>query len=209
MHSRHTNPHAGVSTRRADVGPRFHTHSAQLIRCFCDPIPNNLIPPPFTPSPDVAASPGPKPNARSASSTALRWTKSPKRSRVGSATWSFAPPGTRGSRLGTCWRRGSAWPGRSANAPAWGMARGILSTFSPPHRPMEFDERHFPYEYECVDCGTTATIEHDDVQDVPSLFPSVAKAVEYVIRHRRGWMIALERGPICPECMADSMNPTD
>jgi hypothetical protein len=33
-----------------------------------------------------------------------------------------------------------------------------------------FDERYFPYEYECEECSTTAMLSHDDVQDVPSYF---------------------------------------
>lgn len=50
-----------------------------------------------------------------------------------------------------------------------------------------FDERHFPYEYECDGCGTSATVTHEDVQDVPSYLATstVAKAVEYVITDRR------------------------
>ena len=54
-----------------------------------------------------------------------------------------------------------------------------------------FDERHFPYEYECEECSAMATVTHEDVQDVPSYFATstVAEAVEYVMERRRGWSL--------------------
>ncbi len=38
-----------------------------------------------------------------------------------------------------------------------------------------FDERHLPYEHECIGCEATATVthedvQHEDVQDVPAYF---------------------------------------
>jgi predicted nucleic acid-binding Zn ribbon protein len=65
-----------------------------------------------------------------------------------------------------------------------------------------FDERHFPYEYECDQCGATATVEHEDVQDVPSYLTtsSVAAAVEHVMTQRRGWSLQAMGGALCPGC---------
>jgi hypothetical protein len=69
-----------------------------------------------------------------------------------------------------------------------------------------FDKRHFPYQYECAGCGTTATVEHEDVQDVPShlITSTVAEAVEYVMARRRGWSLEStrthRRGALCPSC---------
>ena len=66
-----------------------------------------------------------------------------------------------------------------------------------------FDERHFPYEYECDGCGASATVTHEDVQDVPSHFHArtVAEAVEYVMTSRRGWSLESMRGALCPNCV--------
>jgi len=66
-----------------------------------------------------------------------------------------------------------------------------------------FDERHFPYQHECAGCGITATVEHEDVQDVPSYLVTsgVAEAVEYVMSSRRGWSLESMHGPFCPDCV--------
>lgn len=52
-----------------------------------------------------------------------------------------------------------------------------------------FDERHFPYAYECEGGSATATVTHEDIQKVPALFATkpVAEAVEYVVTERRNW----------------------
>ena len=65
-----------------------------------------------------------------------------------------------------------------------------------------FDERHFPYEYECEGCSKTATVTHEDVQDVPSYFATsaVAETVEYVMTRRREWSLGSLDGARCPEC---------
>ncbi len=67
-----------------------------------------------------------------------------------------------------------------------------------------FDERHFPYEYECDDCGASATVEHEDVQDVPSYFRTrtVAEAVEHVMTEQRHWSLGSFGASQCPECAA-------
>ena len=66
-----------------------------------------------------------------------------------------------------------------------------------------FDERHFPYEYECEGCSRTAPVTHEDVQDVPSYLVTsgVAEAVEYVMSSRRGWSLGSIRGALCPSCI--------
>jgi hypothetical protein len=66
-----------------------------------------------------------------------------------------------------------------------------------------FDERHFPYEYECEGCPKTATVTHEDV---PSYLVTsgVAEAVEYVMINRRRWSLESMHGPFCPAC-ADRM----
>lgn len=65
-----------------------------------------------------------------------------------------------------------------------------------------FDERHFPYQYECEGCGREATVTHEDVQSVPSYFRTrtVAEAVEYVME-RRGWSLESMEGAFCPDCV--------
>jgi len=65
-----------------------------------------------------------------------------------------------------------------------------------------FDEQDFPYEYECDACGRTTTIEHEDVQDVPSYVRASAavKAAEHVIKNRRAWALR-SAGPLCPDCI--------
>lgn len=65
-----------------------------------------------------------------------------------------------------------------------------------------FDENHFPYQYECSGCDTTATVTHENVQDVPSYLTtsSVAEAVEYVMTNRRGWTIQPMDDSLCPKC---------
>ncbi|MCS4119347.1 hypothetical protein [Salinibacter ruber] len=67
-----------------------------------------------------------------------------------------------------------------------------------------FDERHFPYEYECDGCGASPTVEHEDVQDVPSYFRTrtVAEAVEYVMTEQRHWALGGFGESRCPECAA-------
>lgn len=66
-----------------------------------------------------------------------------------------------------------------------------------------FDERHFPYEYECEGCSKTATVTHEDVQDVPSYLVTsgVAGAVEYVMSSRRGWSLESMQSPFCRDCV--------
>lgn len=52
-----------------------------------------------------------------------------------------------------------------------------------------FDERHFPYEYECSGCERAATVMYEDVQDVPSYLvatSTVTEGVECVMTQRRG-----------------------
>lgn len=84
------------------------------------------------------------------------------------------------------------------------MIHENMNTSSPlrlqPQAPM-FDERHFPYEYECDGCSASVTVKHEDVQDVPSYLRTrtVAEAVEYVITSRREWSIE-SRGALCPDC---------
>jgi len=65
-----------------------------------------------------------------------------------------------------------------------------------------FDDQRFPYEYECKACGKTATVEHGDVQDVPSHLRAskVTEAVEYVITSQKAWSIN-PTGPLCPSCV--------
>jgi hypothetical protein len=65
-----------------------------------------------------------------------------------------------------------------------------------------FDEGHFPYQYECVACDNTASVAHEDVQDVPSYFAAftVTEAVEYVMVRRREWFLGSMQGPLCPDC---------
>ena len=65
-----------------------------------------------------------------------------------------------------------------------------------------FDERHFPYEYDCEDCSASATVTHEDVQAVPSYLinSTAAKAVEYVMERRRGWSLGSFGGAHCPNC---------
>lgn len=65
-----------------------------------------------------------------------------------------------------------------------------------------FDERHFPYGYECEACGREATVAHEDVQDVPSYLAtsSVNEAAEYVMTNRRGWVLQATGGAFCPDC---------
>ena len=65
-----------------------------------------------------------------------------------------------------------------------------------------FDERHFPYEYECEDCSASATVTHGDVQDVPSYFAAstAAEAVEYVMENGRGWSLGSFGSARCPDC---------
>jgi len=67
-----------------------------------------------------------------------------------------------------------------------------------------FDERHFPYDYECSGCNTMATVTHEDVQDVPSFLrtQTIAEAVEYVMTSRREWSI-VPKGALCPDCGND------
>jgi len=67
-----------------------------------------------------------------------------------------------------------------------------------------FDERHFPYEYECGGCGAAVTVTHEDVQDVPSYFRTrtVAEAVEYVMTEQRHWALSGLEDSQCPECAA-------
>jgi len=66
-----------------------------------------------------------------------------------------------------------------------------------------FDQHHFPYQYECENCGTSTTVTHEDVQDVPSHFvtSTVAEAVEYVMTSRRGWSTDGLKGALCPDCV--------
>ncbi len=66
-----------------------------------------------------------------------------------------------------------------------------------------FDERHFPYQYECEGCGATATVTHEDVQDVPSYLATstVDEAVEYVMTSRRGWSLQAMEGALCRSCV--------
>jgi len=65
-----------------------------------------------------------------------------------------------------------------------------------------FDERHFPYEYECEACSATATVTHEDAQDVPSYLATstVAEAAKYVMANRRGWSVRVTEGVLCPNC---------
>lgn len=65
-----------------------------------------------------------------------------------------------------------------------------------------FDERHFPYQYECSGCDATATVTHEDVQDVPSYLATttVAEVAEYVMTRRRGWSLESMQGALCPSC---------
>ena len=65
-----------------------------------------------------------------------------------------------------------------------------------------FDKRHFPYEYECDGCDAAATIEYEDVQDVPVflMVGDVAEAVEYVMTERRGWSLKAMDKALCPGC---------
>ena len=65
-----------------------------------------------------------------------------------------------------------------------------------------FDERHFPYEQECVECEKVASITHEDVQDVPSYLATskAAEDVKYVMTQRRGWSLESAKGPFCPDC---------
>ncbi|WP_251965931.1 hypothetical protein [Salinibacter ruber] len=65
-----------------------------------------------------------------------------------------------------------------------------------------FDERHFPYEYECDGCGTSATVEHEDVQGAPSYLATstVAEAFEYVMAKQRHWTLGAFGDPRCSEC---------
>lgn len=69
-----------------------------------------------------------------------------------------------------------------------------------------FDKRHFPYEYVCSGCNTTAVVTHEDIQDIPSYFQTqtVAEAVEYVMTSRREWSI-VPRGALCPDCASDGI----
>jgi hypothetical protein len=64
-----------------------------------------------------------------------------------------------------------------------------------------FNERNFPYQYECKGCGCEATVTHEGVQDVPSFFRmrTAAEAAKYVMTNRRDWSITA-RGPLCPNC---------
>lgn len=73
-----------------------------------------------------------------------------------------------------------------------------------------FDERHFSYEYECVECEkreavTHEDIQHEDIQDVPSCLATatVGTAVEHVMTHRRGWSVPSVEGPFCPACTGE------
>ncbi len=69
-----------------------------------------------------------------------------------------------------------------------------------------FDEAHFPREYECEGCSTTATVTHEDVQDVPSFLATttVAEAVEYVMTERRRWSLQSFEGAFCPACTEET-----
>lgn len=66
-----------------------------------------------------------------------------------------------------------------------------------------FDERHFPYEYECDGCSTSTIVTHEDVQDVPSYLAAstAAEAVESVVTNRWGWSLESGRGALCPDCV--------
>ena len=68
-----------------------------------------------------------------------------------------------------------------------------------------FDERHFPYEYECEGCSKTATVTHEDVQDVPSYFATstVAEAVAWVARR-----CPLPCAPAPPRSLTDMLSPS-
>ena len=65
-----------------------------------------------------------------------------------------------------------------------------------------FDEEHFPREYECEGCSTTATVTHEDVQDVPSFLAAttVAEAVEYAMTESRWWSLQSIAAAFCPAC---------
>lgn len=79
------------------------------------------------------------------------------------------------------------------------MSKNLLIN---PTKPM-FDERHFPYEYKCSQCGKVATVTHEDIQDVPPHFATstVSEAVEHLMTQSRDWFLESTRGAVCSDCV--------